>query len=124
LIDDEPVIRTTIVRILADEHDVVALPSIREALELLERDRAFDVILSDLMMPDGTGMDLHEELERTKDPLLERLAILTGGACTERGSELLARVPGGLLAKPFTERSLRAFVRTLVDRFGERLTGP
>ena len=73
----------------------------KAALKLVAAGERFDVILSDLMMPDVTGMEIHEELSRTALDQAKRMIFLTGGAFTARASEFLDRVPNIRIEKPF-----------------------
>ena len=46
------------------DHEVCVVGSVKEALGLLASKKRFDVIFSDLMMPQMSGMDFYEELAR------------------------------------------------------------
>jgi CheY-like chemotaxis protein len=96
------------------DHDVTAVTSAREALDVLARDARFDVILSDLMMPEMSGIQLYDELLRTRPGIVERVVFMTGGAFTGAAPEFLKRVPNECLEKPFTESALRAAIQRLV----------
>jgi len=82
----------------------------RKALELLARDDTFDVILSDLMMPGMTGMDLHRELGRLDPELAAKMIFLSGGACTEEARDFLARPEVECIVKPFDLATIRGAV--------------
>jgi hypothetical protein len=62
VVDDELLVARSIARALRD-HDVSIALDAAEALRLIERGPAFDVILCDLMMPGVSGLDLYEQLE-------------------------------------------------------------
>ena len=115
VVDDEEEIRRVLGRLLRPEHDVVAAASGEEARELLEGDRRFDLILCDLMMPAGTGMELHAWLAQRDPELARRVVFITGGAFTSGAAEYLSRVENQRVTKPFDSRALRALVRGLVD---------
>src|SRR5258708_496301 len=82
LVDDERPLGDSLRILLADFHDVEPVTSAEEALRRLERDRAFDVILCDLMMPHMSGMEFYDRLKVVAPALVERVAFLTGGAFT------------------------------------------
>ncbi|MBN1607443.1 MAG: response regulator, partial [Polyangiaceae bacterium] len=114
LVDDEEGIRTTLTRLLRRDHDVLTASSGIEAQSLLQRDRDFDVILCDLMMPEMSGMDLHAWLAETAPSLARRVVFITGGAFTPRASEYLAQAGNLRLEKPFDAARLRTLVSRLV----------
>ena len=111
VVDDEEAVVRAVRRILSDEHDVVAVVTAREALALCARGETFDLILSDLMMPEMTGMDLHQELSRVAPDQAERMIFLTGGAFTPKARRFLSESPREHLEKPFDSTHLRASVR-------------
>jgi DNA-binding NtrC family response regulator len=58
VVDDEPSARSTLALLLRKRgHRVMAAEGVTEAVKLLG-DEVFDVIVTDLRMPDGTGMDV------------------------------------------------------------------
>jgi PAS domain S-box-containing protein len=111
VVDDEPVLASALGRSIEPDHDVVVRSDGREALDLLRRDDRFDVILCDLIMPAVTGMDLYEELRRTKPALAARIVFMTGGTFTPRTREFLANVPNPTLDKPFDLTALKTLLR-------------
>ena len=119
VVDDEPAIRTLMVRLLGQQHDIVTAESGKEAQLLLEHDSAFDVILCDLMMPGMTGMDLHEWLVAENAKLAGRMVFITGGAFTPKATDYLASADILTLEKPYEPVMLRQVVteRVLAARF-------
>jgi two-component system, cell cycle sensor histidine kinase and response regulator CckA len=78
VVDDDAGNRETLTELLAlSGHDVAAADSGKSALEAVARaDKAFDVALVDLAMPDMDGLELARRL-RAGDPAL-RIALVTG----------------------------------------------
>jgi PAS domain S-box-containing protein len=111
VVDDEPNVTGSLRRALSAEHEVATANSAKDALELLARDKGFDVILCDLMMPGMTGMDLHAELERASPEVAGRVIFMTGGAFTPRAVSFLQTVPNTKLGKPLNLEELRMLVR-------------
>jgi PAS domain S-box-containing protein len=101
VVDDEPYVAKSLVRILRRAHDVETVASGREAMALLAHDRNFDVVLTDLMMPEVSGMALHTWLAEAEPELARRLLFMTGGAFTADASEYLARAGNMVIEKPF-----------------------
>ncbi|MSP59876.1 MAG: PAS domain S-box protein [Myxococcales bacterium] len=116
VVDDEPMIGTSVKRTLGGEHEVIAFTSAREALDHLVGGARFDLILCDLMMPVMTGMDLHAELGRVAPEQVDRMIFVTGGAFTPRAREFLDRVPNQRIEKPFDLNQLRAIIRDRLRR--------
>ena len=54
--------------------------SARQAIELIDHGERFDVILSDLMMPEMTGMDFHAALLRSAPDQAGKMVFMSGGA--------------------------------------------
>lgn len=113
--DDEPVAQT-LRRVLSQSYDVAVSTSARQALAVLEADPGFDVVLCDLLMPDMSGMDLHEALAVRLPGLEERLVFMTGGAFTQRARDFLRRVGNPRLEKPFEFDQLHGIVSERLRR--------
>jgi PAS domain S-box-containing protein len=101
VVDDEPMIGRVIVSLLAG-HSVEVELSAKKALQRLLAGETYDWILCDLMMPDMTGMELHDAIE---PHLRDRLIFISGGA-SEHAREFLQRVPNRRLFKPFDLETL------------------
>jgi CheY-like chemotaxis protein len=58
-------------------------------------------VITDLMMPDGTGIEVHDRLAATRPDLLSRLIISTGDTSSEAVVSFRARATRPFLDKPF-----------------------
>ncbi|MFK7988992.1 MAG: ATP-binding protein [Sandaracinaceae bacterium] len=108
VIDDEPLVRRALVRLLR-EHEVVEAESGLEGLAQMEEGAPFDAILCDVMMPQLSGLDVYERMREEHPDLTDRLVLMSGGAFDPRLQELLstfAEVP--LIDKPFDLVQLHA----------------
>jgi PAS domain S-box-containing protein len=114
VVDDEVMVGAAIRRALASEHDVVALTDAREALGRITGGQTFDVIFCDLMMPEMTGMDFHEALQKSAPDQLERVIFMSGGAFSHRARQFLAEVRNLRVEKPFDIGNIRTLVRERV----------
>jgi CheY-like chemotaxis protein len=112
-VDDEPMILVSLRRVLGREHDVLVLSRGVELVERLREGQRFDVIVSDLMMPELNGMDLFERVTEIDPEQARRMVYITGGAFTAAAQAFLERVPNPRLAKPFDPVALRALIRTV-----------
>ncbi|NVJ20372.1 MULTISPECIES: hybrid sensor histidine kinase/response regulator [Myxococcus] len=112
VVDDEPRVLDLMRRLLRG-HELVTLANGREALAHLGQDRAFDVILCDLMMPELTGMDVYHSVRDTWPGLHDRIVFISGGAFTPETKRFLQEVRNPVLAKPFEAQHLRDMVMTV-----------
>lgn len=118
VIDDEPAIGRVLSRVLRD-HEVTAVTSAKNALALLESGQQFDVILSDLMMPEMSGMSFFAEIEARFPELTDRVVFISGGAFTPKARAFLDRVTNETLEKPFAPPALRELVQRYVGSSAE-----
>jgi len=109
IIDDEAPLRILMQRLLV-AHDVVSAASGKEALSILEQDRAFDLILCDLMMPEVTGMAVHRWLVEHDPVLAARVVFITGGAFGPVTEDFLSDTGNLKLEKPFNKDEFRDLV--------------
>ncbi|WP_342381108.1 hybrid sensor histidine kinase/response regulator [Myxococcus stipitatus] len=109
VVDDEPRVLDLMKRLLRG-HELITVANGREALEYLSKDKSFDVILCDLMMPELTGMDVYHAVQKTWPGLHERIVFISGGAFTPETKRFLQDVRNPVLAKPFEAQSLRDVV--------------
>jgi PAS domain S-box-containing protein len=114
IVEDEPLVASFLQRTLEAQHEVVTRPSGAEALELLLRDSAFDLILCDLMMPRMTGIELHARLEAELPEVLPRIVFITGGAFTATARAFTEQTTNLVLEKTMDPTALRACVNALI----------
>jgi len=109
LADDNGDLRAYVTRLLAAHHDVVAVRNGAEALRAL-REQSFDLILSDVMMPELDGFELVRAVRN--DPALESIPfIMLSARAGERSAvEGLTRGADDYLVKPFSSEELLARV--------------
>jgi signal transduction histidine kinase len=120
IVDDEPALGRTLSRALEDTHDVEATTSAKELLARIAAGERFDVIVSDLMMPEMTGIELYEHLERAAPEQARRVVFLTGGAFTQTAREFLAKAQNPTLEKPLQRKELLSTIADVVQRQGLR----
>ncbi|HEX5753492.1 MAG TPA: ATP-binding protein [Archangium sp.] len=111
VIDDEPEVIEALVRTIGPSHTVERAGSGRRALELLAQDAGYDVIFCDLMMPELTGMDLHEVITSKYPELLERMVFMTAGGFTPRAIAFVDQHGPRCIEKPFSPETVRACLR-------------
>jgi signal transduction histidine kinase len=114
VIDDEQGIREGCRRVLAPEgYQVDAASSLREGTERLAAG-GYDLVLLDVMLPDGRGVDLLETIRR-RDPDTV-VAIITGYATVELAVDAIRQGAYDFLSKPFNGDVLLLTVRQGLER--------
>lgn len=113
IVDDQPLLMKAIRRMLSD-HDVICISSAEEAFAKIEQGERYDVILSDLMMPGMSGMDLHEAIAKIAPDQVARMVFMTGGAFTPEASAFFDAVKTPTLEKPFDKAGLQAVIDKLL----------
>jgi CheY-like chemotaxis protein len=98
IIDDEPQVAAALKRVLR-RHEVTIACSGSEAKEQLAHN-TFDVIVSDVMMPEPSGIDLYMDLAAQGSGLIARFIFVTGGVQGAKAQRFLASINNPRLDKP------------------------
>ncbi len=107
VVDDEPEVANILAEMLAAEgHRVTTAANGALALDAL-RQGAYDIILSDVRMPELDGPGLYRELERHHPHLVRRFVFLTGDTLNPETREFLERTGAPSLTKPFDAEEVR-----------------
>lgn len=113
LVDDEPLLLLILEEYLKDlDASFAAATSGKEALALAES-TAFDLAITDRMMPGMDGFQLTSELRKI-NPQLK--VLLISGLAAPASAASLPSPPDAFLAKPFTRDSLQTAVRGLLGQ--------
>lgn len=117
ILDDETEIRKTLTELFEREgYSVESAASVAEAERLLD-DKFFDVVVTDLFIPDQSGLDLIERLCEDQPNLY--VVAMSGGGGRGNVNSLLERALrlGAVrsVAKPFDHRTMIQTVRGLLD---------
>jgi PAS domain S-box-containing protein len=114
VIDDEPLVVRTLIRLLSQDHDLTTFQDARQAVALLEQGAEFDLVLCDVMMPGFSGMDFYARTLQIAPTLASRIAFMTGGGFTPRSNEFLSSIPNPRVDKPFEREELLALVQSVL----------
>lgn len=114
LVEDDPSLSEIIRRSLEQEHYVVVCATTyNQALERIQ-DYDYDLVLLDLMLPDGNGLDLLKTLKQLRKK--EGVLILSAKDAVEDKVKGLELGADDYLAKPFHLAELQARIRSLIRR--------
>jgi len=119
IIEDEPDIRETLVYNLSREgYDILSASSLLEARSQIESN-TFSLILLDLMLPDGSGLDLCREIKSDKYKSSIPIIILT--AKDDEVDKVVGFELGAddYVTKPFSVRELILRAKAVLKR-GEK----
>lgn len=116
IVDDEPSIVRGLARLLSrDGHQVDTAANGQIALTKLQ-ERLYDLILSDLRMPELDGPGLYRTLARQHPHLCQRLIFLTGDTLSQEIAHTLAQLDVPQLTKPFTVPELRHAIQQVLQQ--------
>jgi two-component system NtrC family sensor kinase len=108
--EDEPDIGQMLEDILkADGHTVTSAANGKQALACLSA-QAFDLVISDLIMPELDGPGLYRALAKRDRTLAERVLFITGDTLSPTAKRFLSRVKRPVIEKPFLPEDIRRAV--------------
>jgi len=116
VVDDERSIRDFLTILLEKEgHEVVTADSVGAGIERL--DASLDIVLCDLKLPDGNGLEVLEEARRRQLPA--RFIVITAHTTPQQAVESLRAGAAEYVSKPFNVEELKLIVTKLLARPGE-----
>jgi len=117
VVDDDAEIRTLLGRYLVGQGFRVSLAADRRALEAELATAAIDLVVLDVLLPDGSGLDICRDLRRRRPSL--PIILLT--ALKEEVDRIIGLEIGAddYLGKPFNPRELVARIRAVLRRGSE-----
>jgi len=113
--DDADLLRLLTMRLQATGYDVATADSVAAARSRLGVER-FDLVVSDVRLPDGDGLALFEDIRR-QHPALP-VILLTAHGTIPDAVEATALGVAGYLTKPFDSQALLQGIRQALQRAG------
>jgi DNA-binding NtrC family response regulator len=115
--DDEDSIRSLLEHFLKSAgHKVVIVGNAREACEEMTKQN-FDLVITDVLMPEGDGLDLITELKKVQPNA--RILAMSGGGRYLEGSDYLKLAKGlgahSAMMKPFTWQQLQDAIKEILE---------
>ncbi len=114
VIDDEPDLRTLYeLTLLREGYEVETAGSVEEALQML-KERSYSAVISDMRLPDGSGLDVLAYLDEGKRR--EKAVVITAYGSAENAVEALKSGAFDYLTKPVDLRQFRLVVASALGR--------
>ena len=113
--DDEASLREMLQILLRREgYDVEVVDGVHGARDQLGSSDPYDVVITDLVMPDGTGMEVLDAVRaRSKDT---QILMITAYATTEQAVEAMRRGAYDYVQKPFKNSELLATLEKALEK--------
>jgi two-component system response regulator PilR (NtrC family) len=114
VVDDEPDLRTLYeLTLLREGYEIETAGSVEEA-RLHLQDRVYSAVITDMRLPDGTGLDLLAYLE--SEGRREKAIVITAYGSAENAVEALKAGAYDYLTKPVDLKQFRAVVASALGR--------
>ena len=114
-VEDHSDLRATYERVFR-HHEIVLVETGEEAIETMRRQRDFDLVVCDLLLPGIDGIEVFKRT-RAKDPeLAARFVFATGVDTRQQFQETLETIDVPILEKPFG----MGMLREILERAGNR----
>ncbi len=113
-VEDEPMLRAHLAEALSEEYCVDTAGSGREALTVVLRAKP-DIVVTDIVMPEMDGVELLKTLRSVPSTQSIPVLLLSGRAPEDRRVEGFREGADGYLAKPYSERELRALIGSMLQ---------
>jgi len=116
VVDDEPDLRTLYeLTLLREGYDIETAGTVHDALLHL-KDRTYSAVITDMRLPDGTGLDVLRWLEESGRR--EKTIVITAYGSAENAVEALKAGAYDYLTKPVDLKQFRAVVASALGRSG------
>jgi signal transduction histidine kinase/CheY-like chemotaxis protein len=112
-VDDDPDSARLLVDLLREDGHRVELATTGHAALAMARARSFDIIVSDVRMPELDGPALYYQLALLRPGLEQRILFVTGDAINPATRDFLEATGVPSLQKPFTVHELRRAIEQL-----------
>jgi signal transduction histidine kinase len=117
LVDDDAGVRSSLRRLLGTRWDVTVAGGVDEALALVASQR-FDLLLLDVMMPEGGGERLYRHVRAVDPELARRVVFYTGAVLDHATRDFLLGQPQPVLEKPLDLSAFSQAARRLGGTVG------
>jgi two-component system response regulator PilR (NtrC family) len=116
VVDDEPGLRHVLeVAFRRQGYEVLSMPGVRAALEAIRQNpQPFPLVLTDLVMPDGSGMDV---LSAAKDRSgATEVIVMTAHSTVEAAIDAMRKGAYDFVTKPFSPAQIGAIAQKALEK--------
>jgi two-component system, NtrC family, response regulator PilR len=116
VVDDEPGLRHVLeVTFRRQGCEVVAVPGVRAALEALKQNpQPFPLVLTDLVMPDGSGMDVLSAAKERSGAT--EVIVMTAHSTVEAAIDAMRKGAYDFVTKPFSPAEIAAIAQKALEK--------
>jgi signal transduction histidine kinase/ligand-binding sensor domain-containing protein/DNA-binding response OmpR family regulator len=115
LVDDHPDIRLYLCKHLEEYYNIIEAASGNEAMKLVISELP-DLIISDVMMPDGDGFELLKQIRENRETNYIPIVLLTARSEAEDKLSGLGFGANDYITKPFNVKELKVRVKNIFDQ--------
>jgi len=113
IVDDEESVRASFRLVLKDDYELAFAADCKQTLQIL-KNQTFDLCLLDIMLPDGTGIDLLRQIKRKDDSL--DVIMVTALQGVDTALEAMKLGAYDYLTKPYRVDELLELVRRVLKK--------
>jgi len=116
VVDDEPGLREVLdITLKRQGLEVVTVPGKRRAVEAIEtRSQPFPLVITDLVMPDGSGMEVLQAARARSDET--QVIVITAHSTVEGALEAMREGAYDFVTKPFSPREMAEVARKALEK--------
>jgi two-component system response regulator PilR (NtrC family) len=116
VVDDEPGLRKVLeITLRRQGHEVVVVPGVKTAIEAIRQSPTpFPLVLTDLVMPDGSGMDVISAAKQRSEAT--EVILMTAHSTVETALEAMRRGAYDFVTKPFSPAELAALAQKALEK--------
>ena len=108
IVDDDPAMLRALSLLLQQHADIVAVPSVQQALDLLQNN-TFDVVITDYEIGDGNGLDVLDYVNSHQPHV--PVIIITAYGTKDRAIQTINHQVFGFVEKPFEPDHVEAMIK-------------
>jgi two-component system response regulator PilR (NtrC family)/two-component system response regulator HydG len=113
IVDDEESVRESFRLVLQDDYDLFFAEDAKATLRAL-KSQTFNLCLLDIMLPDGSGLDLLRQMKRRDESI--DVIMVTALQSVETGLDAMIGKANDYITKPFKINELRGLIKRVLTK--------